>query len=120
MTQIEYRMENGRRYAMVPAEYYQRLAQMAEDAEDIAIIRRQQAEPQATIPAAVLERILDGGNPIRAWRQHRNIPLVDLARRVGLSRGYLHQLEAGRRNMSVATLRKLADALDTDMDFLMP
>ncbi len=44
----------------------------------------------------------------------------DLARRVGITQGYLSEIEVGRKSGDVRTLRKLADALKVTLDSLVP
>ncbi len=73
------------------------------------------------IPAALVERLIAGVSPIRAWREHRGLRPADLVSRVdGLSQGYLSQLETGARNGSVPVLGAIARALDVTLDDLVP
>jgi transcriptional regulator with XRE-family HTH domain len=60
---------------------------------------------------ASLEHEQTIGHRIRAARELRGISLRRLAQSTGLSSGFLSQLENGRSNASVATLKKLAEAL---------
>ncbi len=51
------------------------------------------------------------GERLRAARRERNLSLADLARVTSLSRGFISQVESGRSNPSLASLRKLTAAL---------
>ena len=48
-----------------------------------------------TVPGEVVHAILDGTPPLRAWRRHRRLTLGGLAARVGVTKGYLSQIENG-------------------------
>ena len=51
------------------------------------------------------------GKRLKALRRRRGMTQSDLARRAGLSLGYLARLELGRHDPSLTTVRKLARAL---------
>jgi DNA-binding XRE family transcriptional regulator len=76
-------------------------------------------DPKDYIPLEVAERIWDGVNPVRAWREYRALTQDLLATTVGLTRAFLSQIETGKREMLVSSLQKLAAALDTDLSFLL-
>ena len=63
--------------------------------QDARIIERAWAEDAAgeTIPGEVVKAILAGESPLRVWRKHRELTLDALAERVGVSKGYLSQVE---------------------------
>lgn len=52
------------------------------------------------------------GQTVYLWRRSRNLTQAELARRSGLSRPNLSQLEQGSRDLTVGTLRRLAEALE--------
>lgn len=51
------------------------------------------------------------GNRIREWRERRDLSLEALAHDAGISPSYLSRLETAKRNVSLRTLAKLANAL---------
>ncbi len=59
------------------------------------------------------------GRRVRAARAARAWTLSVFAERVGLSERFLHDLEAGRGNISVANLKRVADALAVPIDRLV-
>ena len=94
-----------------------------EDVIDIAIARTARAEIDAgalTIPGDVAHRIFDGENPVRVWREFRNLKQKDLAEKSGIQQSYLSQIERGLREGTLSTMRKIADALGTSVDYLLP
>src|SRR3546814_3871263 len=58
----------------------------------------------------MVERLLDGENPVRVWREHRGLTVKALAERAGISAAYLSQIEGGQRDGSLDTMRKIAEA----------
>lgn len=60
------------------------------------------------------------GEVIKAKREEKNISLVDFAREVGISPGYLSQLENGRKaNPRLDILLRIIRELDIDIDMLL-
>ncbi|HEY2539266.1 MAG TPA: helix-turn-helix transcriptional regulator [Stellaceae bacterium] len=70
------------------------------------------------MPHQVVTRLLAGENPVRVWREHRGHSLRQLAERAGIGTGYLSQIENRERKGTVETLKKIAAALDVDLDDL--
>lgn len=107
-------------YAVVPIDEYRRMVAALEDAADIAAIGRAWDEDAAgeTVPGEVVNTILDGASPLRAWRLYRGLTLEVLADRIGVSKGYLSQIEQGRKRGTLGVFRRLADALGVFIDDL--
>lgn len=59
------------------------------------------------------------GVRIQRLRRDRNLSQETLARRAGISRGYLARLEIGRHEPSLTTLSKLARALKVKVTELL-
>ena len=108
----------------IPKAEYDRLRALEEDFADIqaalAVEARLAAGEEELIPAAVVDRLLDGEPPLRVWRVFRNLTQSDLARASGVNRVQIVDIEADRNSGSVRTLRKLADALEVTVDDLIP
>ena len=92
------------------------LAEMIEDAEATAAYRRTRG--QECVPVRVIDRLIAKENPVRVWREHRDRSLRQLAGRAGIGVGYLSQIENGQRKGTMETLKKIAAALDIDLDDL--
>ena len=107
----------------IPKREYLRLKALEEEALDlrdaIEILDRIADGTEELIPSAVVDRLLDGNAPLEVWRKHRQLSQSELARRSGVNRVQIIDIEAGRKNGSVATLRKLATALEVDLDDLV-
>lgn len=102
----------------IPRGEYEALLARVEDLEDIAAAYRARQEGPP-LPATFAYRILDGESPVRAWREYRGLSLRQLAERSGVAPGFLSEIENGMKTGSVDTLRALATALDTTVDWLV-
>ncbi|MFL9828281.1 helix-turn-helix transcriptional regulator [Rhodoplanes sp. SY1] len=111
---------SGDRLAVIPLEEYERLTEAAEDAADVraydAAKSRIAAGEDEAIPAAFANRILDGENKVRVWREFRGMTVKDLAAAAGITAAYLSQIETGTRDGSIATFKKIAAALKVSID----
>lgn len=67
------------------------------------------------IPAAVANAMLDGKQPVKAWREHRGLTQEALAASAGISKACLCQIETRKRVGALKTLRAIADALAVSM-----
>ena len=56
---------------------------------------------------------------IKEARQKANVTQAQLARQIGKAAGTVYQYEAGLRVPDYATLQKIADALGTDVNYLL-
>ena len=60
------------------------------------------------------------GEVIKAKREEKNYTLVDFAKEIGISPGYLSQLENGRKaNPKLETILRIIKELDIDIDMLL-
>jgi DNA-binding XRE family transcriptional regulator len=74
--------------------------------------------PGAKVRADVASRLNDGASPVKVWREYRSLKSKDLAATVGISAGYLSQIESGSRTGTVKVIAAIADALDVSSDDL--
>ena len=113
----------GKQVVVIPADDYRVLLEKAEMLDDVAAYDRAKAALAAgddeLVPAVVANAILDGENPVRVWRQHREMSQVQLAEAAGISQAYLAQIETGKREGTLSLYRSLADALGVDLEDLV-
>jgi DNA-binding XRE family transcriptional regulator len=69
------------------------------------------ADDAFRIPAAVVNALLEGEQPVRVWREQRGLTQAALAAKVGISKAHLCQIEMRKRVGALKTLRAIADAL---------
>lgn len=116
--------KNGKpEWAVIPYSEYQKLQETFENAQDIKDIEENliaiQEGRESTVPGDVTFAVLDGTSPIRAWREYKQIKMNELAKKVGISSAYLSQIENGKRNPTIDTLKAIARELDIDVDMLI-
>lgn len=58
------------------------------------------------------------GQRIKAMRLANEMTQEELCKKTGLSKGFLSDVENGKRSVSADTLRMLSKALDESMDYL--
>jgi DNA-binding XRE family transcriptional regulator len=114
--------DNKPEYAVIPYDEYRRLVA---DSEMLADVRSFDAARQALVtgeeelvPAEVVDRLLDGDNPVRVWREYRGLSAADLAKECGVTAAAISQIESGKRKSSVTLLKKIARTLKVDLDTL--
>ncbi|WP_276199033.1 helix-turn-helix domain-containing protein [Chelatococcus sp. XZ-Ab1] len=102
-------------------------ARAGEEAAEDAMTARIVAETRDAIargddvalPGAVWDAIEAGENAVRVLRKHRGLTQAALAEAVGVSQGYIAELEGGRKSGTPETLRALAKALGVPLDVLV-
>lgn len=119
---IEKLTRKGKEFAVISVEDLQKLM---DDAEMLADVRAYDAAKariergdDELIPLTITERRLAGESPVRIWRDHRALTQEELAKVSKVSRGMIAAIEAGHKTGGIATLKKLAAALNVDLDNL--
>jgi DNA-binding XRE family transcriptional regulator len=105
---------------VLPVDDYQQLVEAAEMTEDVAaydeIKKKLAAGEEELIPAEYVYRMLDGENRVAVWREYRGLSAKALAEAAGITQGYLSQIETGKRDGTVGTMKKIAEALRLSLD----
>lgn len=114
---------SGERMVVLDEAEYERLLGALEDVADAAAVDRFK-EKLATgeeefIPAEYSYRMLDGENRVAVWREFRGLTAKQLAEATGLTQAYLSQIETGKRDGTVSTMKKIAEALKVAIDDLV-
>ncbi|MCX6053529.1 MAG: helix-turn-helix transcriptional regulator [Chloroflexi bacterium] len=111
-------------WAVVPYDAYMQLVEKAEMAQDIQDYDRTKAALEhgddELVPSEVVYAILDGGNPIKIWREYRGLSQHEMAENIGISVPYLSQLETNKRKGSLNVLSAVAEALMVSLDHIVP
>lgn len=117
----------GERLAIMPAEEYESLVAQAagvdDDASDLARIDEVLAgvakAGSKALPLDAMKRVLAGESPVRVWRDVRGMSRKELAEKAGIKPNYVSMIEGGDRTGSPAILKRIAKALDVDIDDLV-
>lgn len=114
---------NGRKMAVLPVDDYERLMEAVEDQDDIAAAERAERRRTAGeeyVPSEMVDRLVDGENALRVWRQYRQLSIARLAEVSGINKATISQLENEKAFGRPATWRSLADALRVTVDDILP
>jgi DNA-binding XRE family transcriptional regulator len=117
---------NGDEMVVLPRADYEELAAAAEDAEedaaDLAFYDARKTKlsdgGDHRLPREVSAAILRGDSLLKALRKWRDMTQQELSRDAGLRKGYISDLESGRRKGTEETLKQIAQALDVDENWL--
>ena len=111
---------NGQTFVQIPIEEFNQLMATAEDAEDVAAIKAEQASDEERFPLEMVERILlHNESPITVYREYRNMTKTALGNIVGVSAQHIGMLERKERAGTIDIYADLAHALDVPIDFLI-
>jgi len=109
---------------IMPRSEYERLISDLEDAKDIASAKsfeaREASGDAEFLPWEMAKRLRRGEHRVAVWREHRGLTQKALAQQVKMTAAQLSEIENGKKTGSVATLHKLAKALDVTVDELLP
>lgn len=119
---VETIIRKGKTFALLPVGELKKLladAEMLADihAYDAAKARLEDGEDEM-IPLELIERRLKGEPPVKIWREYRGMTQEKLAKSSHVSRAMIAAIESGHKRGAVATLKKLAAALDISLDQL--
>jgi predicted transcriptional regulator len=109
----------GETLVVLPLADYERLVDAADIAAAKTVAANIAAGRDEMVPAEVVKKLLAGDNPIRVWREHRNMTARDLATAAGLSAAYISEIETGKKDGSVSAVKRIAEALGVDIDDLV-
>ena len=97
--------------------YEERLSSLEAQIEDLRdVLSYYQTRKEETFPSAMVERMIDGENPILVYREYRGLSQSALAEKSGVRQSLLSEIEAGKKTGSVDTLKKIAAALGVELD----
>src|SRR5438309_434812 len=113
--------------AILPRAEYERLRELANEAvEDagtarlVARAKKEVAGGAPLLPKEIVDRLAKGENPIRVLREFRDYTQNDLKYAVGITQGYLSDLETGKRKGPFELHQKIARALGVPFELLAP
>jgi DNA-binding Xre family transcriptional regulator len=96
---------------------YELLLETLEDAEARAAFR--DSETQESFPKEVADALINGGHPIRVFRQYRKLNLTALSKAAGVSISYLSEIETRHKPGSAKALSAIARVLKVTTEDLL-
>lgn len=110
---------DGTRMVVLTAAEFERLRELAEDAEDVIAATLQlerMRQGEQGVPGEVVGLMLnDGLSPVAAWRKFRGLSQADLAAKAGCSQVWLSKIESGAARGTAKLRRAIAKALDAPL-----
>ena len=95
---------------------YDALIEAKEDLEDLKTIEEFKANPCEGLPSDLVRRMINGESELKLWREHRGLSQYQLSYKSGVNRVQIIDIEKGKSNGSIATMKKLAEALNVTLD----
>ena len=122
-TAVSFKTPNGEDMIVLSKSDYELLLERAELAEDLAAVetyrRKLEAGEEEAIPEEFANRLIDGENAIRVYRELRGLSARELADKTGISAAFLSEIENGKKEGGVSTLKKISQALGVTIDDLV-
>ena len=103
----------------IPRAQFDRLRRDSEMLSDIQAYDTAMAANEESFPEEVADRLIAGEPPLKVFREYRQLSGAELSRRSGVHRAQISDIELGKGKGSAATLKRLAEALDLDLDDLI-
>ncbi len=86
----------------------------------LAGLARAEQTNEETVPFAIVRRLVDGEVPVTVWREHRALPVEQLAALAHVPAELSGGIEAGKEDIPLRVMHALALALRIDLDDLVP
>ena len=119
---IERITRHGKEFAVLPMDQMKKLMNDAEMLSDVraydAAKARVERGQDELIPLEITERRLAGESTVKIWREYRGLTQEDMAKTSKVSRPMIAAIESRRKKGGIGTLKKLAVALNVDLDHL--
>lgn len=110
---------DGTKMVVLTAAEFERLRDLADDAEDVVAARVQLErirQGEQGVPGEVVAFMInDEMSPIAAWRRYRGMSQTNLAEKAGCSQVWLSKIESGAARGAAKLRRAIATALDAPL-----
>lgn len=106
-------------FAVLPYDEYERLLDAADEAAAVRAYDAYKVASPETFPDDVVGRLVAGEAPVKVFREYRGLTQKQLAQAAGINQVYVSQIESGVRTGSVEVMKRIAEALRTDLDAIV-
>ncbi len=112
------KLGKGKKSISVPVKTVKQMLKAYEDMLDILAFDEAKKRGAEYFPKELVDRLIAGENRLRIYREYRGLTQAALADASGVSRDMIAMIETGKKTGSVATVKKLARALEVDLEDL--
>ncbi len=109
----------GEVLVLLPEEEYESLIDAADIVSADKVLADIASGADELVPSELVDQLLSGANPVRAWRKYRKMTARELAQKTELSAAYISEIETGKKDGSIASMKKIASVLGVDLDDLV-
>jgi DNA-binding XRE family transcriptional regulator len=106
----------GKQFALLPLKEFKRLLDNSDMLDDIRAYDTAKTRKEETFPQDVADALVAGESPVRVFRIYRGLTQQQLAKKAGIARPYLAEIESGKKQGSVTVLKAIAKALKLELD----
>ena len=110
------KLAKGKKSVSVPLKTVKQMLKAYEDMLDILAFDEAKKRDEEYFPKELVDRLITGESRLRIYREYRGLTQAALADASGVSRDMIAMIETGKKIGSVATLKKLARALEVDLE----
>lgn len=122
-TAVSFVTPNGEEMVVLSRHDYDELLEKAELAQDLAAVaeyrRKLATGEEEAIPEEFANRLIDGESPVKVYRELRGLTGKELAERTGISSAFLSEIENGKKDGGISTLKRIAQELKVTLDDLV-
>jgi hypothetical protein len=112
--------KNGKSYVVIPYETYQQLIEDAEILADIKAYDEIKEKKEENFPSYIVDKIfIQGENPIKVYREYRNLTQLELLNRVKITLKKLQEIEADISLANKEELEAIVKVLNIDIDMVI-
>ena len=90
-----------------------------EDMLDLIAYDRAKSKDEESFPSSLTEDLIEGKNKLKAYRKYRGLSQQELGALANVQQNLISEIERGKKNGSIATLKRLSDALGLNLDDLI-
>jgi|TARA_B110000503_G_C7014430_1_gene357100 ribosome-binding protein aMBF1 (putative translation factor) len=110
---------HGKKAVILELESYNKIQEQLEELEDIKSYIQQKNSPDEKFPFSLVQNLIENKtSKIKVLRQYRNLNVTELAKMSKITESYLSQIENKKRKGTINLYKKLAKALDVDIEFI--
>lgn len=106
----------GKKSLSIPLKTVSQMLVEYEDLLDVVAYDAATASAQEFFPQEVADRLIAGEHPLKVYREYRGLTQQLLAKASGVSRDMIAMMETGKKNGSLATVKKLSQTLNIDIE----